>query len=95
MIIAGRGRPTEVLDLDRRQIVLGGRMSAARRFGFHIATLPFPGREEKAFVLAGGYLDTAEEWVEESLTWRPAVNLLVKRADFGAVTLPKRLICPV
>ena len=95
VIIAGCGRPTEVLDLDRRQIVLGGRMSAARRVDFHIAILPFPGGKEKAFVLAGGHLDTAEEWVEESLTWRPADNLLVKRLQFGAVTLPKRLICPV
>ena len=85
---------TEVLDLDTRQLRRGMEMTS-RRFGFHITTLLLPGGEEKVYAVAGARLDTVEEWVEETRRWVPANNVLEQRRWFGAVTLSKRLICPV
>ena len=89
---------TEVLDLDSRQISSGGEL-AAPRYRFHIATIVIEG-EEKMFALAGSSThtlwktNTVEEWVEESSTWKAADNLVEKRTEFGAVVMPKHLICP-
>ena len=102
VIIAGgyNGRElssTEVLDLVDRQISLGGAMSSPRRL-FHVATI-ISGGEEKTFALAGydgsGYLEEVEEWIKTSSTWKAANSLVVTRRNFGAVAVPRRLICPL
>ena len=88
---------TEVLDLVDRQISLGGAMSSPRRL-FHVATI-ISGGEEKTFALAGydgsGYLEEVEEWIQASSTWKAANSLVVTRRNFGAVAVPRRLICPL
>ena len=90
----GELRSTEVLDLVNKQITSGGEMATPRRY-FHIATI-FSGGEEKMFALAGkggSNLNTVEEWVEESSTWKAADNLVAKRRSFGAVAAPRHLVC--
>ena len=88
---------TEVLDLVNRQIISGGDMATPRR-SFHLATI-VSGGEEKIFAVAGRdgstELNSVEEWVEESSTWKAADNLVQKRNYFGAVAVPRQLICPV
>ena len=96
-------RSTEVLDLVSRQITSGGDLAVGRRL-FHVGTI-FSGGEEMMFALAGttdrwnppeGGLNSTEEWVEESSTWRKGMSSLVEgRAAFAAVTVPAKLICPV
>ena len=79
-------------------------MAMPRTF-FHIATI-ISGGEEKTFAVGGSLgtlngpdmpdlLNTVEEWVEESSTWKAADNLVESRAFFGAAVVPKKLICPV
>ena len=100
IIAGGKGsgtlRSTEVLDLVSRQLTPGGRMATPRRF-FHVSTI-ISGGQEKTFALAGHdgstNLNTAEEWVEKSSTWKAANNLVEKRRNFGAVVVPIKLVCP-
>ena len=98
VIIAGGSRTlrsTEVLDLVRRQLTPGGRMTTPREY-FHVATIT-SGGQEKMFALAGrgsSVVNTAEEWVERSSTWKAANNLVEKKRLFGAVVVPRALICP-
>ena len=77
---------TDVLDLVNRRITSGGEMATPRRY-FHIATI-VSGGEEKMFALAGrngsNRLNSVENWVEESSTWKAADNLVQKRRLFGA-----------
>ena len=66
------------------------------RLFFHLATITIVG--EKMIFALGGYdrstrLNSVEEWVEESSSWKPAANLVEKRSDFGAVVAPKSLMC--
>merc|ERR1711990_1417986 len=72
---------TEVLDLVSRQILPGEDLAMPRTF-FHVATI-ISGGEEKTFAVGGkddrkpGVMDsillnTVEEWVEESSTWKAA-----------------------
>jgi uncharacterized coiled-coil protein SlyX len=94
---------TEVLDLVNRRITSGGEMATPRCF-FNIATIIIRG-EEKMFALAGRdrspyyydsstiRLNTVEEWVEESSTWKAADNLVEKRNSFGIVSAPRHLVC--
>ena len=89
---------TEVLDLVNKQVTSGGEMATPRIY-FHINTIVV-GREETLFALAGKYskwdstsLNSVEEWVEESSTWKAANNLVEKRYDFGAVAAPRHLVC--
>ena len=105
VIIAGGSRSreslssTEVLDLVNRRITSGGEMANPRR-KFHINTI-ISGGEEKMFALAGydgtvdteNTVDTVEEWVEESSTWKAADNLVEKRNSFAMVTAPRHLVC--
>ena len=94
---------TEVLNLIDRRISLKGEMATPRRW-FHLATI-ISGGEEKMFALAGyyepkgyyngNYLNTVEEWVETNSTWKAADNLIERRHMFGAVAVPKHLICPL
>ena len=89
---------TEVLDLGTRQITAGGEMSIPRCY-LHLATIVV-GAQEKVFAL-GGFrssspprLNIVEEWEEESSTWKAANNLVERRYGFGAVVVPRQLICP-
>ena len=70
-------------------------MATPRGF-FHIATIVAEG-SEKMFALAGTdgptYLNTVEEWVGESFTWKAANDLVEKRSSFGAVLAPRHLVC--
>ena len=72
----------------------------AKRY-FHIATI-LVGGKEKLFALAGlnsslddgsSQLNTVEEWVEESSTWKAADNLVEKISNFGVVLAPRHLVC--
>ena len=99
---------TEVLDLVSRQILPGEDMATPRVF-FHVATIIIEG-EEKTFAVGGSrstlsdrralynpdsyFLNTVEEWVEESSTWKAADNLVANRAVFGAAVVPRELVCP-
>ena len=61
---------------------------ATPRYYFHLGTI-ISGGEEKMFALTDTdgptYLNTVEEWVEESSTWKAADNLLVKRSSVSCV----------
>jgi len=102
VIIAGgfnsRGvlRSTEVLDLDSREITAGGDMATPRTW-FHLATLR-RGGQEKVLAVGGedasdNELNSVEEWVEESSTWKAADNIAQKRRFFGVVEVPRTLVC--
>ena len=103
VIIAGgynNGRAhssTEVLDLVNRRITSGGEMSTPRLY-FHVSTFSTFGGHEQLLALAGwngsSPVDTVEEWVGESSTWRPANSLTERRHKFGAFTAPRQLVCP-
>jgi len=74
---------------------------ATPRMIFHIATIVVGG-EEKLFALGGKSskydstrLNSVEEWVEESSTWKAVDNLVEKRYHFAAVTAPRHLVCPI
>jgi len=86
---------TEVLDLVDRRISSGGEMASPRR-QFHLAKI-ISGGEEKMFAFAGSdgatILNEVEEWVETSSTWKAADNLVGSRRSFGAVAVPRHLIC--
>ena len=93
---------TEVLDLVDRRISSEGEMASPRRW-FHLATI-ISGGEEKMFALAGtdgsydgNFLNSGkvEEWVETNSTWKAADSLVEGRRSFGAVAVPKHLICPL
>jgi len=91
---------TEVLNLIDRRISVKGEMASPRRW-FHLATI-ISGGEEKMFALAGTYgsydgnfLNKVEEWVETNSTWKAADSLVEGRRSFGAVAVPKHLICPL
>ena len=90
-----RSQTTEVLDIQRRAIKSVGNM-ASKRGSFHLATLAFGG-QDRVFAVGGyggGLLDTVEEWVRETSSWKPADNLAEIRSNFGALALPRHLICP-
>jgi len=93
----GAFRSTEVLDLDSREITAGGDMATPRRY-FHLATIRTGGLE-KVFAVGGqdwadAELNTVEEWVEESSTWKAADNIARKTGTFAAVGVPRKLVCP-
>ena len=94
----GRQSTTEVLDLVNRRITPGEEMARPRSY-FHLATI-IDGGEDKLFAIGGMTepypirLNTVEEWVEESSTWKAADNLVEKRNSFSIVAVPKELLCP-
>ena len=58
------------------------------------------GGKVRTFAL-GGYIsststsvNTVEEWMEESSTWKGADSLTEARFGFGAVAVPRDLVCP-
>merc|ERR1712203_980918 len=91
------GQSTLVLDITTRTISTGGDMATPRRF-FNLATIS-RGGGETTFAIAGytgypsgsEYLNSVEEWEEESSTWKAAGNLDTTRKDFGVVTIPKNI----
>jgi len=88
---------TEVLDLTTRRITSGGEMATPRYF-FHVGTIRSRDQEQ-LFAIAGhdgsNRLNTVEEWVESSSSWKPADNLVEKRNQFGLVPVPRHLVCPI
>ena len=96
----GNGRKlqsTEVLDITTRTLLAGGDMASPRNH-FCLATIR-SGGQDKSFALAGhdgsSKLNTVEEWVEESSSWKEAEILSRARYYFGVVALlPKQTICP-
>ena len=102
VITGGRGRSgdaiqsTEVLDLVARRIENAGDLNKPR-YAFHTLTI-LSGGIERVLALGGrdrqpSYHDSVEEFNEKSLTWSPAPDLLQKRADYGAIAVPKSFIC--
>jgi len=87
---------TLVLDITTRTISTGGDMATPRRW-FNLATIS-RGGGDTTFAIAGysgsEYLNSVEEWEEESSTWKAAGNLDTARDEFGVVTIPKNIICP-
>ena len=79
-----------------RTISTGGNMASPRAY-FNLATIS-RGGGETTFAIAGysgsEYLNSVEEWEEESSTWKAAGNLDTARSSFGVVTIPKNIICP-
>ena len=90
-------RSTEVVDIVTRTISAGGDMTSARAY-FNLATIS-RGEGHKLFAI-GGYdsstkeVNTVEEWVEESSTWKEAESLTRATRKFGVLSLPKESICP-
>ena len=91
-------RSTEVLDLETRKIEFAGDLATPRNV-FHSAAIRTEGTE-RVFAMGGwdggsSAVDSVEELDPETLTWKPAQeNLLERRNTFGAVSLPRRMICP-
>ena len=94
VITGGHGglRSTEVLNLVQMQITEEGEMATSRGF-FRLITL------DKKIFAVGGYdgsnaVNSVEEWVDKTSTWKPATDLAEKRFNFGATAAPKELLCP-
>ena len=97
----GELKSTEVLDLVTRTIISAGDMTSTRRH-LHVATARVGG-QAKTFVMGGygtaresgsrNYLNTVEEWEEETSTWKVADNLAYTRGYFGAVEVATDVIC--
>merc|ERR1712186_107026 len=92
----GALQSTFVLDITTRTISTGGDM-ATPRYYFNLATIS-RGGGDTTFAIArysgSEYLNSVEEWEEESSTWKAAGNLDTARDEFGVVTIPKNIICP-
>ena len=98
-------RSTEVLDLLTKQITSGGNLRTAKKL-FGAVTIINDGKERMfsfggfadfAFWFFGwynAYYKEVDEWVEETSSWRPVTSLLQERTSFGAVSVPKQLVCP-
>ena len=93
-----------VLDLLTKQIAWGGKLRTAKKL-FGAVTIKHGGKE-RTFSFGGFaefyfffgwysvYHKEVDEWVEETSSWRPVTSLLQKRTFFGAVSVPKQLVCP-
>ena len=89
-------RSTEVLNLETRTIEYAQDLNTAREY-FHIVTIITEG-VERTIALGGydfsTYLDSVEELNPDTLIWRKSpLNLVERRYQFGAVELPKSLVC--
>ena len=106
IVIAGGGsgsspthRSTEIVDLERRTIQDAGDLNVARRW-FHILSIT-TGGSERTFALGGhdpdgsdNFLDSVEELDADTMTWNTTpAKLEGKRNVFGAVALPRSLVC--
>ena len=93
---AGTLQSTEVVDLETQQLTSGGDMATPRHW-FHLATLRIGGNE-RLFAIGGkdgsaSYTNTVEEWQEGNSTWKVADTLSETRGYYGAVVVPRELIC--
>ena len=101
----GRLRSTDVLDITSRTLSSAGEMTSTRLS--HALVAIRSGEQRKLFALGGigetgTYIhgqraltiDTVEEWVEETSTWKEAESLSRATRFFGAVALPKESVCP-
>ena len=86
----------EVLDLASRSVSNGGSLVSPRAL-FNLGTISSGGKV-RLFAFAGKVesnpVNTVEEWVEETYSWRMAESLTTEREMFGAATVPKELACP-
>ena len=98
-------RSTEVLDLLTKQITSGENLRTAKKSLGAVTIIN--GGKERMFSFGGfvrfaffffrwydAYYKEVDEWVEETSSWRPVTSLLQKRTFFGAVSVPKQLVCP-
>ena len=98
-------RSTEVLDLFTKQITSGENLRTAKKSLGAVTIIN--GGKERMFSFGGfvqfaffffrwydAYYKEVDEWVEETSSWRPVTSLLQKRTFFGAVSVPKQLVCP-
>ena len=80
-----------------RQIELAGSgRLATPRIYFHIVKILAEGLER--YLAMGGrdgssHLDSVEEFDVDTLSWKPASNLLERRFRYGAVALERSLVC--
>ena len=106
IVIAGGSRPalrsTEIVDIETGTIQYAGDLNTARE-NFHILSITTAG-SERTFALGGYYgstsldgssrLDSVEELDPDTMTWTTTTaKLAEKRGDFGAVALPRSLVC--
>ena len=91
--IGGNSKSTEIIDLEKREIVAGGEMEKPRG-NFHLLSI-----SGTLHALGGGenarenYLADVEEFVEETGTWKPATSLSGKRGFYGGVAVNLDLVC--
>ena len=101
VVIAGGGSSslssTEIVDLETKTIQYAGNLNTARRF-FHILSIT-TGGSERTFALGGddgsnNVFDSVEELDPDTMTWNTTpAKLAEKRYAFGAVALPRNLVC--
>ena len=97
---------TEVLDLLTKQITSGENLRTAKKCLGAVTIMI--GGQERMFSFGGfaqfyiadfgdfdyAYYNEVDEWIEENSNWRPVTSLLQERTSFGAVSVPKQLVCP-
>ena len=101
VISGGRGRSgetiqsTEVLDLVTRRIEYAGDLNKPR-YASHTLTI-LSGGIERVLALGGrerhSYHNSVEVFNAETLMWSLTQDLLQKRANYGAIAVPKSFIC--
>ena len=86
-------RSTEIVDIETRTIQYAGDLNTARRY-FHILSITTAG-SERTFALGGkGPLDSVEELDPDTWTWNTIPEKLAEiKGFFGAVALPRSLVC--
>ena len=91
---SGNLATTEILDLETRKIEVAGELATPRR-NFHIIKIVEAGLER--YLAMGGTdgssFDSVEEFDADTLSWKPAANLLEARAYYGVVALERSLVC--
>ena len=101
VIVVGGGEEhssTQVLDLDSHKVTSAGKTASPRQW-FHMATMTDKNNEPRTFALGGAVggssFYSAEEWVPGNSSWKAGGRMGEKRRRFGAVLLPKQLLCPL
>ena len=90
-------RSTEVLNLSTRTITYAGNLNSARAY-FHMATLTINGQQ--TLLAFGGQpepsnLNSVEQFHTHNNTWTLASTTMEKaRSEYGAVVVPRELVCP-
>jgi len=90
-------RSTEVLNLSTRTITYAGDLNSARAY-FHMATLTINGQQ--TLLAFGGQpepsnLNSVEQFHTHNNTWTLASTTMEKaRSEYGAVVVPRELVCP-